>query len=387
MGGLVLLNALATRLLFVLHSLVGVWRVTEVKKEPWYWLLALLNLLLFLETALTLKFKRGRGYKWFSPAILLYLISIVPSLWLLEMHHETQYCSSQSEGMLQNTSSKEDFNQTLMSSEQTNGADDLIETVRDFSLYIKGFSKSPFHLAKVFVNNLSTVCEKVWTLGLHQTFLLMLIIGRWLLPIGGGITRDQLSQLLLMFVGTAADILEFTSETLEEENVRNSPALVYAILVIWTWSMLQFPLDLAVQHIVCPLSVTTRGFPSQFFCQYSADLWNIGISIFIQDGPFLVVRLILMTYFKVINQMLVFFAAKNFLVVVLQLYRLVVLALDVRASLRSQQEGRKGEHRCPGEPAESAVPPGDWAGGSQEGVAIPLQASPVTSSDSHSTPQ
>lgn len=74
--------------------------------------------------------------------------------------------------------------------------------------------------AQNFVNNLSTVCEKVWTLGLHQTFLLMLIIGRWLLPIGGGITRDQLSELLLMFVGTAADILEFTSETLEEQNVR-----------------------------------------------------------------------------------------------------------------------------------------------------------------------
>ncbi|XP_060142556.1 transmembrane protein 26 isoform X3 [Globicephala melas] len=330
MEGLVLLNALATRLLFVLHSLVGVWRVTEVKKEPWYWLLALLNLLLFLETALTLKFKRGRGYKWFSPAIFLYLISIVPSLWLLEMHHETQ--------------------------------------------------------AKVFVNNLSTVCEKVWTLGLHQTFLLMLIIGRWLLPIGGGITRDQLSQLLLMFVGTAADILEFTSETLEEENVRNSPALVYAILVIWTWSMLQFPLDLAVQHVVCPVSMATRGFPSRFFCQYSADLWNIGISVFIQDGPFLVVRLILMTYFKVINQMLVFFAAKNFLVVVLQLYRLVVLALVVHASLRSQQERLKGEHRCPGVPAESGVSPGAWAGGSKEGLAIPLQALPVTSDDSPLTP-
>lgn len=74
--------------------------------------------------------------------------------------------------------------------------------------------------AKVFVNNLSTVCEKYWTLGLHQTFLLMLIIGRWLLPIGGTITRDQLSELLLMFVGTAADILEFTSETLDLENVR-----------------------------------------------------------------------------------------------------------------------------------------------------------------------
>ncbi|XP_023096248.1 transmembrane protein 26 isoform X2 [Felis catus] len=257
MEGLVLLNALATRLLFLLHSLVGVWRVTEVKKEPLYWLLALLNLLLFLETGLTLKFKRGRGYKWFSPAIFIYLISIVPSLWLLEMHHETQHCSSQSEGMSQNTSSKENFNQTLMSSEQANGADDLIKT------------------AKVFVNNLSTVCEKVWTLGLHQTFLLMLIIGRWLLPIGGGITRDQLSQLLLMFVGTAADILEFTSETLEEQNVRNSPALVYAILVIWTWSMLQFPLDLAACRL--PLVCGNEGVPQSVFlpvqCR-SVEHWN-----------------------------------------------------------------------------------------------------------------
>lgn len=61
---MVLLNALVTRLLFVLHSLIGVWRVTAVKKEPKYWLLALLNLLLCLETGLTLKFKQGRGYKW-----------------------------------------------------------------------------------------------------------------------------------------------------------------------------------------------------------------------------------------------------------------------------------------------------------------------------------
>lgn len=64
------------------------------------------------------------------------------------------------------------------------------------------------------------MCESAWTLGLHQTFLLLLIIGRWLLPIGGEITRDQLSQLLLMFVGTAADILEFTSETLEIKDIR-----------------------------------------------------------------------------------------------------------------------------------------------------------------------
>lgn len=202
MEGLVLLKALVTRLLFLLHSLVAVWRVTWVKEEHRYWLLALLNLLLVLETVLTLKFKRGRGYKWLSPAIFLYLINIMPSLWLLEMHHGNQYCSTQSETAAQNFSGRGDVNQTLSSHRATDGMGNILE------------------LARGFVDNLSMVCEPVWTLGLHQTLLLILIIGRWLLPIGGTITRDQLSELLLMFVGTAADILEFTTETLKENNVR-----------------------------------------------------------------------------------------------------------------------------------------------------------------------
>ena len=38
--------------------------------------------------------------------------------------------------------------------------------------------------------------------------MLILIIGRWLLP-KGDLTREQLSQLLLVYIGTAADIIEF----------------------------------------------------------------------------------------------------------------------------------------------------------------------------------
>ncbi|XP_067408678.1 transmembrane protein 26 [Emydura macquarii macquarii] len=360
---LVLLNALVTRLLFVLHSLIGVWRVTEVKKEPKYWLLALLNLLLCLETGLTLKFKQGKGYKWFSPAIFLYLISTIPSLWLLETHHETQFCSN--ETTWKNISNREDFNQSTESTHKNEGADHhIIES------------------ARVFVSQLSRVCETVWTLGLHQTLLLLLIIGRWLLPIGGEITRDQLSQLLLMFVGIAADTLEFTSETLEVENIRQNHALVYAILGVWTWSMLQFPLDLAVQHFGCKPSVskTSKRVPILLLCRHSADLWNIGISLFIQDGPFLVVRLILMIYFKVINQMLVFFTAKNILIVMLQLYRLIVLLLDFHASLQYLPSSRiGGVNCCPCEPNDTILPPSDRDPDMRECTAIPLEDLPVPS--------
>ena len=45
----------------------------------------------------------------------------------------------------------------------------------------------------------------MWTQIVEQTLLLVLIIGRWLLPVGKTMTRDQLSQLLLVYIGTAGE--------------------------------------------------------------------------------------------------------------------------------------------------------------------------------------
>lgn len=69
---------------------------------------------------------------------------------------------------------------------------------------------------QIFTNMFTSICSNVWILGLHQIVLILLIVGKWLLPLGGGVTREELSQLLITFVGTAADILEFTSETLSD---------------------------------------------------------------------------------------------------------------------------------------------------------------------------
>uniref|UniRef100_A0A4W5Q358 Transmembrane protein 26a n=1 Tax=Hucho hucho TaxID=62062 RepID=A0A4W5Q358_9TELE len=106
------------------------------------------------------------------------------------------------------------------------------------------------------------VCPIDWILALHQVLLIPLIVGKWLLPLGSGVMWDKLSQLLLISVGTAADILEFTSETLSDVKFRleNSPQLVYIILAVWTWSMLQFPLHLAdVKTFMVGLRVYLSG--------------------------------------------------------------------------------------------------------------------------------
>lgn len=60
------------------------------------------------------------------------------------------------------------------------------------------------------------ISADLWLRVLEQFLLLMLIIGRWILP-KGAISHDQLSQLLLVYVGTAADIVEFYEAFSEEE--------------------------------------------------------------------------------------------------------------------------------------------------------------------------
>ncbi|XP_068424443.1 transmembrane protein 26-like [Clinocottus analis] len=298
--------AITTRALFLIVSLTSVWRVTWVKQDLNYWLLTILFLPLLVETIITLKSRNGQDYKWFSPAIFLFLVSIIPSIWILELHYQEDKvnvleCKKlNSWANLRNVIS---LNETLRN----------ITTYQD---YLKNFNQV-----------LTNVCSNDWIMALHQSLLILLIVGKWLLPLGGGVTRDELSQLLLIFVGTAADILEFTSETLSDVK-ENSPQLVYIILAVWTWSMLQFPLHLAVVNSK-PDSDGEQG-PQEgsFLSKYSTDIWIIVEALFIQDGPFLVVRLTVMTYFDVFHQMLVFFAIKNFLVVILNLYRLVLICQE-----------------------------------------------------------
>ncbi|KAJ8013914.1 hypothetical protein DPEC_G00034770 [Dallia pectoralis] len=306
MSFLVTSCAIVTRFLFILISLIGVWRVKLVKNDNTYWFMTFLFLPLVVEMIITLKRRKGKDYKWFSPAILLFLISIIPSLWILELHHQQ---NKSSDPQCKKLDSWENLKSMLP---QNNTLGNI--TVQT---YLKRLD-----------NLFSTVCPNDWILALHQVLLILLIVGKWLLPLGGGVSRDELSQLLLIFVGIAADILEFTSETLSDIK-ENSPHLVYVILSVWTWSMLQFPLHLAVVNPKRDGSESeNRG--DSLLSKHSRDIWSIVESLFIQDGPFLIVRLTVMTYFDVFHQMLVFFAIKNFLVVILNFYRLYVICQDNR---------------------------------------------------------
>ncbi|XP_037322037.2 transmembrane protein 26-like [Pungitius pungitius] len=297
------ISAITTRALFIFVSLMGIWRVVWVKHDHIYWLLTVLFLPLVVEMIITLKSRKGQDYKWFSPAIFLFLISIIPSIWILELHQQHEKVS---------------IAQCKKPDLWKNPLEEMFGNKTWGNITNK---ISPLQASKT--------CPYNWILVLHQSALLLLIVGRWLLPLGGGVTRDELSQLLIISVGTAADILEFTSETLSDVK-DNNHQLVYIILAVWTWSMLQFPLNVAALNSK-PDSDGKEGPSEVSLC---ANIWSILVALFIQDVPFLVVRLTVMTYFHVFHQMLVFFTIKNSLVVTLNLYRLVVLCMDSRRRAR-----------------------------------------------------
>ncbi|XP_042171814.1 transmembrane protein 26-like [Oncorhynchus tshawytscha] len=301
--------AVVTRSLFLLISLIGVWRVVWVKNNALYWFLTILYLPLVVEMILTLKRKKLQDYKWFSPAIFLFLISIIPSLWILELHHQQNKAT---DSRCDKLDSSENIKSLLnmWRGNSTNGSETLLQGS---------------------VSLLSSVCANDWILALHQTLLILLVIGKWLLPVAGGVTRDELSQLLLLFVGTAADILEFTSETLLDVNRSSSSYICTELSVCTELSALLLPLLVSLVHIR-PDEYSEGDQGVSLLARLRTDIWSMVESLFVQDGPFLVVRLTLILYFHVIHQMLIFFAIKNFLVVILNFYRLFAIYCDYKAS-------------------------------------------------------
>ena len=182
-----------------------------------------------------------------------------------------------------------------------------------------------------------------WVTSIEQSMLLLLILGRWLMP-KGDITRDQLSQLLFVYIGMASDIMELHI-LFAEPDVLHDELLGYCIMGVWSLSLLQFTLVLTATKARKPRVATDHsaerirmykmdgvaedGPGCCSCCQAGcceSEVWSILIMVFFQDGPFLAVRLYTLITYKILSYNILFFTCKNALVILLQFYRLIVLA-------------------------------------------------------------
>ncbi|KAM4738040.1 transmembrane protein 26 [Anableps anableps] len=300
-----ILLALLSRFLFAIHGIVTVWRVVAVKGEPLYWLLLSGVALLGVEMALTLKCTRNAEWKWFSPMVFLYLSTVIPSIWFLEL-------SLLQSKLPLNTSSGHELN-LLAHIPITVGIEELE--------------------------------PENWVAGLEQTMLIVLVLGRWLMP-KGDMSRDQLSQLLMVYVGLGADILDIF-DTFKEPEVKTNRAVVIVGLALFSWALMQFPLVLtqtrASQGDIPQKSWNNlpccHGPSTSFKSCCSNEIWSLLLTVGLQDAPFLVYRLYLMIKEQVQNQLMIFFTCKNILIVLLELYRIFVVQFE-------QQVEESVQERC-----------------------------------------
>ncbi|KAL0858360.1 hypothetical protein ABMA27_012244 [Loxostege sticticalis] len=277
------IKAVITRLVFACHGIIAIWQVTLFKNDIEYWYLASPILLLIFEGVFTLTIKENQEWKWFCPSVFIYLGLVVPAIWLLELHKV--------DIRLHNKNSLTNASYT--------------------DIPIPGATKIP---------------TDMWVTLIEQFLMLTLIVGRWLLP-KGDLTRDQLSQLLLVYIGTAADIIEFF-DSFKDEKVASEKVLVLLTLAIWSWSLMQFTVVLTATKSRKSRGTANRSEINSRACCCSIEVCAIMMNIALQDAPFLAFRLLIICHYKIINYMNIFFTCKNTLVILLQIYRLYVLHLE-----------------------------------------------------------
>ncbi|PIK52440.1 putative transmembrane protein [Apostichopus japonicus] len=324
-------QALLVRLIYAIHASIGVIIAASLTKNNKLYFFQLFLLVSAAEYIWTIKKSKKGEWKWLLPSVVLYIAWLVPQIFILEYS-----------AMAKGKDILREFNQTT--SECRTDLSGLSSLGN--SLNISKRSDEEYHDTVLQLNVL-----------LQQSMMLVFILGRWLGP-KGSLTREQLSQLLLAYVGMAADMLEFITETLTIPRVACDEIFVTIVMVLWSWSLLQFTLGLTATKQSKTRVVGTakaqqegcnvvHGMSSFFLWCCGGEIWALLVSVIMQDGPYLVMRLYLLIKLHEVGQ--IFFTIKNGILFCLQLYRFAIV-VGVVANSKNKEKDTKTEENLEEDP-------------------------------------
>lgn len=183
--------------------------------------------------------------------------------------------------------------------------------------------------------------------------LFVLVVGRMLLPLGA-LSREELSQLLFIFIGSGSDVIELFV-VFDEPQFRTNSPLKFATLTVWSVSLLQFTfvLTAAKSPKKIRLGTTEDKYHSvkEKRATFGIEILSLLISFLLMDGPYCALRLYAIIVYKVVSYGIIFFTCKNILMLVLLLYRLFIICIKFRNRGREKKEAlreiahRKHAHR------------------------------------------
>jgi hypothetical protein len=150
----------------------------------------------------------------FSPSFFIYIATIIPPTWFLELENirlKTLSLKEIDNSKLNVTNITETIplNETIYDIDMDSLVPDLLSgDIKVFTFYlilcIENVSKV------IFVQSALVESTQNFAMYIEVSMMLTIIIGRWVMP-KEGITRSELSQLLLTYMSLASDIIDLLS--------------------------------------------------------------------------------------------------------------------------------------------------------------------------------
>lgn len=303
------IKAIIAGLIFIGHGLIAIYRVVDITKDESYWWLSIAIICLMIEGIWTLT--TNQHWQMFSPTVCLYLVTVVPCIWLIELD------------MLDKRRENEKSSNTTFPEASAEAVSKV--ATPPFSTELLDNPMAIFTSDNPIPENMISYITSY--IIIEQMSLLVVIIGSGIIP-KTYITSDQKAQMLHAFIGKAADVIG-VFDSIKDETVNMNPTFCYTTLLVWSWSLIQFTLVITPQSQEDPTpdipdQVESMGERAKNYC-HSSDVWVILKDVILQDGPFFIFRLVLVTYYRHISYINIFFLCKNSLIIIVQVYRLFVV--------------------------------------------------------------
>jgi hypothetical protein len=145
---------------------------------------------------------------------------------------------------------------------------------------------------------------------LSQSFYMVIVLARLVIP-KRHCSLEQMSNLGLLLLGTASDLQEFQSQMgdmFEANEDKDWIKCVFVlVLITWTWSVSLMAINLDR----CEWSPSSRTTPRFLDSLVQDFFWKITINLFLNDIPYLLVRLLIIQFDKDTAHENIFFVAKN----------------------------------------------------------------------------
>lgn len=280
-----LIRLIIAHILCAIHMGLSIYVLYTIKAKTYLYFIPMFGTILFgVEAILSLVCYRCKEYfRGFSVLVLVYSITIIGSIWVLELHRINELKQNQWK---------------------------IIPI--SFQYFPTRFGGMPGTFMKPgdFLNNF----KYVWSQVEIQVYLLLLLILRALLPKQDSISYYGKTDILFKYFATGMDLIDFIDLLTYPQLYFNS-GLVYATLSVWSVSCLQF-------------IIYVPEYKNDKLKELHSFLTNSLVTAFLMDIPFLIVRIYAIFGCGKHDYTSYFFVFKNLVVILLQIARIQAVIVE-----------------------------------------------------------